>query len=33
MLTGDLNLLRIEATLQYRVANPVEHALRSEHVG
>jgi membrane protease subunit HflK len=30
MLTGDLNLLRIEATLQYRVARPVDHALTSD---
>jgi membrane protease subunit HflK len=30
MLTGDLNLLRVEATLQYRVASPIDHALRSE---
>ena len=30
VLTGDLNLLRIEATLQYRVANAVDHALRGE---
>jgi membrane protease subunit HflK len=29
-LTGDLNLLRVEATVQYRVADPVAHALRSE---
>ncbi len=29
MLTGDLNLLRIQATLQYRVANPVDYALGS----
>jgi modulator of FtsH protease HflK len=28
MLTGDLNLLRIEATVQYRVADPIDHALR-----
>jgi membrane protease subunit HflK len=30
MLTGDLNLLRIEATLQYRVARPADHALTSD---
>ena len=29
-MTGDLNLLRIEATVQYRVANPIDHALRSD---
>jgi membrane protease subunit HflK len=29
-LTGDLNLLRIEATVQYRVADPVAHAIRSD---
>jgi membrane protease subunit HflK len=31
LLTGDLNLVRIEATLQYRVSDPVDHALRSDH--
>jgi membrane protease subunit HflK len=30
VLTGDLNLLRIEATLQYRVADAVDHALCGE---
>jgi membrane protease subunit HflK len=29
VMTGDLNLLRVEATLQYRVADAVAHALRS----
>ena len=29
-LTGDLNLLRVEATLQYRVVDPVAHALTGE---
>lgn len=26
-MTGDLNLLRFEATVQYRVADPIDHAL------
>jgi modulator of FtsH protease HflK len=30
MLTGDLNLLRVEATVQYRVARPIDHALKSD---
>jgi membrane protease subunit HflK len=30
VMTGDLNLLRVEATLQYRVADAVAHALRSD---
>jgi membrane protease subunit HflK len=30
VMTGDLNLLRIEATLQYRVADPVARALRGD---
>jgi membrane protease subunit HflK len=30
VMTGDLNLLRIEATIQYRVADPVAHALNSD---
>ncbi len=30
LLSGDLNLLRVEATLQYRVASPIDHALRSD---
>jgi membrane protease subunit HflK len=30
VMTGDLNLLRIEATLQYRVADAVAHALTSD---
>lgn len=29
-LTGDLNLLRVEATLQYRVSDPVAHALKGD---
>ncbi len=29
MVTGDLNLLQIEATVQYRVADPVDHALHA----
>jgi membrane protease subunit HflK len=32
-LTGDLNLLRAQATVQYRVADPVAFALRAEAVG
>jgi membrane protease subunit HflK len=32
VLTGDLNLLRFQATVQYRVAGPVEYALRAEKV-
>jgi membrane protease subunit HflK len=30
MLTGDLNLLQVEATVQYRVASPIDHALKGE---
>ena len=30
VMTGDLNLLRVEAALQYRVADPVSHALRGD---
>jgi modulator of FtsH protease HflK len=30
MLTGDLNLLRVQATLQYRVANPIDHLVASD---
>jgi membrane protease subunit HflK len=30
VMTGDYNLLRTEATLQYRVADPIAHALRSD---
>jgi membrane protease subunit HflK len=30
VLTGDLNLLRIEAAFQYRVAEPIDHALRGD---
>lgn len=30
VITGDLNLLRVEATLQYRVADAVAHALRGD---
>lgn len=30
VMTGDLNLLRIEATVQYRVADPVANALRGD---
>jgi modulator of FtsH protease HflK len=30
MLTGDLNLVRVEATLQYRVAQPIDYALASD---
>jgi membrane protease subunit HflK len=29
-LTGDLNLIRIQATVQYRVASPVDFVLRAE---
>jgi membrane protease subunit HflK len=32
MLTGDLNLVRIEATVQYRVARPEQFVLRAEGV-
>jgi membrane protease subunit HflK len=32
MLTGDLNLLRIEATIQYRVARPAQFVLRAADV-
>lgn len=32
VMTGDLNLLRIQVTVQYRVARPVEFVLRSEDV-
>jgi modulator of FtsH protease HflK len=32
VLTGDLNLMRIQATLQYRVARPVDYVVRAEHV-
>jgi membrane protease subunit HflK len=32
VLTGDLNLLRIEAAFQYRVADPVDHLLRADQV-
>ena len=32
VLTGDLNLLRIQATVQYRVADPVAHAPASDQV-
>ncbi|MGP0070016.1 MAG: FtsH protease activity modulator HflK [Isosphaeraceae bacterium] len=31
-LTGDLNLVNIQATVQYRVANPVDYVLRIEDV-
>jgi membrane protease subunit HflK len=31
-LTGDLNLLRIQATIHYRAANPVDYILRAEDV-
>jgi membrane protease subunit HflK len=31
-LTGDLNLVRIQATIQYRVARPVDYVVRAEHV-
>jgi membrane protease subunit HflK len=32
VLTGDLNLLRIEAILQYRVATPVDYVLQSGQI-
>ena len=32
VLTGDLNLLRIQATVQYRVASPVDFVLRAEQL-
>lgn len=32
-LTGDLNLVRVRAVIQYRVANPVELVVRSGDVG
>jgi modulator of FtsH protease HflK len=32
MLTGDLNFLRSEATLQYRVSSPIDHALASDRL-
>jgi membrane protease subunit HflK len=32
VMTGDLNLVRIQATVQYRVANPVDYVLRAEPV-
>jgi membrane protease subunit HflK len=32
VMTGDLNLLRIQATAQYRVARPVDWVLHCEHV-
>jgi membrane protease subunit HflK len=31
-MTGDLNLLRIQATAQYRIVRPTDWVLRSEHV-
>ncbi len=31
-LTGDLNLVRIQATIQYRVARPVDYIARAEQV-
>ena len=31
-MTGDLNLLRIQVTVQYRVARPVDFVLHSDHV-
>jgi modulator of FtsH protease HflK len=31
-MTGDLNLLRIQATVQYRVANPADYVLRVEQL-
>jgi len=31
-MTGDLNLLRIQVTVQYRVARPVDYVLHSENV-
>ncbi len=31
-LTGDLNLVRIQATVQFRVGNPVEYVFQSEHI-
>ncbi len=31
-MTGDLNLLRIQVTVQYRVARPVDYVLHSEDV-
>ncbi len=31
-LTGDLNLVRIQATLQFRVGNAVDYLFQSEHV-
>jgi membrane protease subunit HflK len=32
VLTGDLNLVQIQATVQYRVANPADYLLRIEQV-
>jgi modulator of FtsH protease HflK len=31
-LTGDWNLVRIQATIQYRVASPIDFVVRAEHV-
>lgn len=32
IMTGDLNLLRFQATVQFRVARPVDFVLRAQHV-
>jgi modulator of FtsH protease HflK len=32
VMTGDLNLLRFQATVQYRIARPVDYALRVDQV-
>jgi len=31
-MTGDLNLLRVQATIQYRAANPADYVLRAEQL-
>ncbi len=31
-MTGDLNLLRVQATVQYRAANPADYVLRAEQL-
>lgn len=31
-LTGDLNLLRMQAAIQYRIGNPIDYVLRAEQV-